>query len=171
MSKEWNNENHIKFTVASVPSLYIPENGPKIFLAGSMDNDNEENWRKETIDYINKSWFEDRTNTESITIYNPKRNEGWSVDLENEQATWNISMLNIADYIILYLTGDSVSPVSLLELGLHARDKKLFLAINDDYLRKNIAKFYYSCYGYNRIYSSIQEMVDVIKNNWNKGDS
>ena len=171
MNKDLNKETNIIFTTVTVPSLYLPHEGPKIFLAGSIDSGNEIDWRQETADYIKESWFKDKQNTESITIYNPKKGKEWAVDLENEQATWDISMLNIADYIILHLTGDSVSPVSLLELGLYARDKKLFLSINDDYLRKNIALLYYSCYGYNTIYSSIKESVDAIKNNWNRGDS
>ncbi len=168
MSENWNNELKIDFTVVNVPSLYLPIDGPRIFLAGSIDGDNDNHWRKETISYIKKIWFENIDNKNSITIYNPLRDEEWSFDMEAEQAAWDISMLNISDYIIMNLMGDSVSPVSLLELGLFSSSSKLFLSIEDTYVRKNIAELYYSCYGYNRIYKNLQETVNFIQHDWIK---
>lgn len=166
MSEDWNNELKIDFTVVTVPSLFLPTEGVKIFLAGSIDCDNDEHWREEIIEYIRTDWFEEKDNTESITIYSPRREEEWSFDMENEQAAWDISMMDAADYIILHLTGESVSPVSLLELGVFINSPKLFFSINDDYVRKNIALLYFSCYGYNRISKSPQESVVHIKNNY-----
>lgn len=168
MTESWNNELKTDFTVVTIPSLYLPTTGPKIFLAGSIDCDNDEHWRKEVTDYIKTVWFENINNKHSITIYSPRRDEEWTPDLEIEQATWDISMMNIADYIILHLTGDSVAPVSLLELGLFSASSKLFLSIDDTYVRKNIAELHYSCYGYNRISKNLQETVSLIQNDWNK---
>ena len=145
MADDWSNELKIDFTVVSVPSLYLPPSGAKIFLAGSIDCDNDEHWRKQITEHIKTEWFEQTENNESITIYSPRREDGWSFDLENEQAAWDISMMNNADYIILHLTGESLSPVSLLELGTFSSNPKLYFSVNDDYVRKNIAELYFSC--------------------------
>ena len=168
MTENWNNELKIDFTVVNVPSLYLPTNGPRIFLAGSIDNNNNDHWRKEIISYIKEMWFGNIDNKSSITIYSPLRDEEWSLDMETEQATWDISMLNVSDYIIMNLTGDSVSPVSLLELRPTSPSSRVFRSSEDTYVRKNIAELYYSCYGYNRISKNPQETVSLIQKDWIK---
>ena len=114
MSSDWNNEVNLQFTVVAVPSLYVPVSGPKIFLAGSMDNTPDRDWREEITDYIRDWWFEAEFNTDHITIYSPRRADNiWKPEMEVEQAAWDMSMLSMADSIILHLTGDTISPVSL----------------------------------------------------------
>ena len=73
MNLGWNNELNLQFTVVSVPSLYVPVSGPKVFLAGSIDHTSDKNWREEIIDYINDSWFGSEFNKDHITIYSPRR--------------------------------------------------------------------------------------------------
>ena len=132
---KWDNELNIQFTVVTVPSLYMPPSGPKIFLAGSIDKDYPNtpyinHWRKEAIEYIKRGWFNLEDNKDNITLYSPRREDDkWSIDMENEQATWDMSTLSMVDYIILNFTGDTLSPVSLLELGIFINDPRLYLSV------------------------------------------
>jgi len=167
MNEAWNNEVKVNFTTVTVPILYTPNNGVKIFLAGSIDPDNDNHWRNLIQKYIKGYWFDAEDNNDSITIYSPRRDEDWSDDFETEQATWDVAMMKSADYIIMHLTGESVSPVSLLELGLFLSNDKMFVTIDDDYVRKHIADLHVSCYGYNTISKSLYHTVERIKNNWN----
>ena len=166
MNEPWNNEVKLDFTVVSVPSLYIPTSGIKIFLAGSIDQPVKNNWRELAIAHIQTSWFGTPTNRSSITVYSPRRSDDvWTTDMENEQAAWDTSMLSMVDYIILHLTGTTISPVSLLELGLFARHPNLYLSIDDSYTRKHVVELYYTYYGNNTIYPSwINSITEISKN-------
>lgn len=167
MNESWNNDLNIQFSVITVPSLYIPTSGPKIFLAGSIDLAAERHWRLETIDYIKATWFDSPDNKDNITIYSPRREDGiWSFEMENEQATWDMSMLSMVDYIILNFTGDTLSPVSLLEFGLLVNNPKLYLSIDSSYKRKQIVELYNTYYGVNKLFDNVSDSVYAIHNHW-----
>ena len=53
-----------------------------------------------------------------------------------QQVNWELSALEQADIIVMYLAPGSQSPVSLLELGLHARSGKLIVLCPEGYWRK-----------------------------------
>ena len=68
----------------------------------------------------------------NVVILNPRRDDwdsSWEQRAENpqffEQVSWELDMLDAADIVIMYLAPDTMSPVSLLELGLYARSGKL----------------------------------------------
>lgn len=167
MTDDWDNEVNLQFTVVAVPSLYVPVSGPKIFLAGSIDHKKGKNWREEISDYIQESWFDSEDNTDHITIYSPRRaDDVWKPDMEVEQAAWDMSMLDMSDYIILHLTGDTVSPVSLLELGIYMKSPNLYLSVDSSYTRKHIVELYVANYGKNKICKSLVDSVSIIRNHW-----
>jgi hypothetical protein len=169
MSEDWNNEKNIIFTAVTVPSLYIPTSGIKIFLAGSIDQPEQNNWRDQAINHIEHSWFNSPENNSSITVYSPRRAEEWSFELENEQAAWDTSMLAMVDYVVLHLTGETISPVSLLELGIFLTHPKLHLSIDDSYTRKHVVELYYTYYGCNEVYSSWINSISAISEKTTKG--
>jgi len=91
-----------------------------VFLAGAIDMGNAEEWQKEVVDHFSSS-------NDNITFYNPRRDDwdsSWKQDLNNpnfyEQVTWELDYLDICDYIFMYFDPNTKSPISLLELGLHA---------------------------------------------------
>lgn len=84
---------------------------------------------------------------------NPRRDDwdnSWvqSIDDKNfhEQVSWELYGLITCDIIALYFADDSKSPISLLELGLHARDEKLIVYCSDKFYRKGnvdvVGKYY-----------------------------
>lgn len=87
---------------------------PSIFLAGSIDNGAAENWQRKFCDA-----FRDK----DVTIYNPRRDnwdENLSGDAFREQVEWELDHLEKVDLVVFYFAPGSISPITLLELGLTA---------------------------------------------------
>ena len=78
-----------------------------------------------------------------VVLLNPRRddwNKEWkpvSTDSNfRTQVQWELSALEAADIIVMYFAPGSQSPISLLELGLYARTKKLMVVCPDGFWRK-----------------------------------
>lgn len=106
----------------------------KVFLGGSIDMGGAENWQAEV---------EKALANQAVVLLNPRRddwNKEWKPVSTNvnfrAQVEWELAALEAADIIIMYLAPGSQSPVSLLELGLYARTKKLMVVCPDGFWRK-----------------------------------
>jgi len=105
-----------------------------VFLAGSIEMGIAQDWQSLT---------EGELKDFPITIYNPRR-DSWDSSWEQResnpsfkyQVNWELDKLDEADLIFLYLDPKTKSPVSLLELGIHSRDKKLIVCCPDGFWRK-----------------------------------
>lgn len=91
-------------------------NQPTIFLAGTIDMGNSEDWQAKAVHHLRDC---------NYTILNPRRDDwdsSWSQTLDDhnftQQVNWELDGLTEADYVLMYLAPGSASPVSLLELGL-----------------------------------------------------
>lgn len=115
-----------------------------IFLAGSIENGAAEDWQAE----IGKWLLCQNYNT-----FNPRRKDwdsSWIQSYENpqfnQQVKWEMNALDKADYIIMYFDPATKSPISLLELGLHAHSGKLFVVCPDGFYRKGNVEVVCSIY-------------------------
>lgn len=125
----WNNEND--------------EHVIKIFLAGTIDNGDSENWQNKLIDTLlffnadNRDLGEDLS-LGNLIIYNPRR-EYWHADILDEelekQIKWEQDHLDTSDIIVMYLADNSKSPVSLLELGLYGPQGKMIVFCTNKFYR------------------------------------
>ena len=102
-----------------------------VFLAGTIDNGDSLNWQdKVIIELINLGV--------SCEVFNPRR-EHWNPNPTKEemerQIKWEQNHLDSADIIAMVLLDDSKSPISLLELGLYARTKKLIVFCTPSFYR------------------------------------
>ena len=103
--------------------------GTKVFLAGTIENGKSIDWQSEISSYCNEV---------GLTAFNPRRskwNEKADKEELNEQIRWELEHMEKADYIIMYILGNSKSPISLLELGLHAHDGKLIVFCPESFYR------------------------------------
>ena len=89
-----------------------------VFLAGSIEMGISDNWQFKVVSELS---------SKEVVIYNPRRDDwdsSWKQELNNpsfyEQVTWELDYLDICDYIFMYFDPNTKSPISLLELGLHA---------------------------------------------------
>ncbi len=106
----------------------------KVFLAGSIDMGKTEDWQQKIIDNLT---------SKDIIIFNPRRknwDSSWTQSIENqlfkEQVTWELDGLELADIIVYYFAPTSQAPITLLELGLYAKSKKIVVCCPDGFWRK-----------------------------------
>lgn len=107
--------------------------GTAVFLAGSIEMGKAVDWQSEVTQ---------RLADLNILIYNPRREQwdaSWPQSFDfmpfREQVEWELDALDRADLILFYFAPDTMSPITLLELGLHAR-RKAIVCCPDGYWRK-----------------------------------
>ncbi len=112
---------------------------PSVFLAGSIEMGVATDWQKT----ISESTQDYGLGDLPITIYNPRRpdwDSTWTQDLTCapfvEQVNWELTHLAWADLIALYLDPSTKSPISLMELGLHAHTGKVIVCCPKGFWRK-----------------------------------
>ena len=103
-----------------------------VFLAGTIDNGNSLNWQDKTIiELINLG-------VKNLEVFNPRR-EHWNPNPTKEemekQIKWEQEHLDKTNVIAMVLLDDSKSPISLLELGLYAKSKKLIVFCTPNFYR------------------------------------
>lgn len=74
-------------------------------------------------------------------IFNPRRDDWdstWHADSAafKEQVSWEMTALDCASTIIMYFDPSTKSPISLLELGLHAASKKMIVCCPKGFWRR-----------------------------------
>ena len=97
------------------PIHLIALEGPIVFLAGSIEMGDAPEWRAEMEAFLSD---------ESGSLLNPRRDDwdsSWQQSMGNfqfvEQVEWELTGLEVADVVALYLAPGTKSPISLLELG------------------------------------------------------
>jgi len=122
-----------------IPSYPKPFGPSTVFLAGSIEMGTAENWQDKLIEILDNKYAD-----EHLVIFNPRRvdfDPTQEQSLDNpyfsEQVNWELSALDIADYIFMYFDPNTKSPVSLLELGLYATDRcKLIVVCPNGFYRQ-----------------------------------
>src|SRR5215831_19480116 len=116
--------------------IKAPNNYAKrVFLAGSIESGAAEEWQKQVVIEL--------ASIKDILILNPRRDDWdtrWKQSIRNrqfrEQVEWELDAQEAADIIFMYFAPDTYSPVTLLELGLFARTRKLIACCPDGFWRK-----------------------------------
>lgn len=92
-------------------------NGVRLFLAGSIEMGKAEDWQSKLITSLSDF---------PGLIMNPRRadwDSSWEQSSDNprfrEQVDWELSRLDVADVIAFWFCPGTISPITLLELGLH----------------------------------------------------
>ena len=107
---------------------------PTLFLAGSIEMGTATDWQTDLVQALG-----DR----AVTILNPRRDEwdaSWRQSIDEprfrEQVEWELDGLERADLVAMWFHPDTISPITLLELGLTARGDKLVVGCPDGFWRK-----------------------------------
>ena len=101
-----------------------------VFLAGSIEMGKAEDWQNAIEDKLKTLAFFNHIKDE-ITLYNPRRDDwdsSWTQDINQpqfyEQVTWELDRIQNSDLVIFYFQPTTLSPITLLELGLCIGSKK-----------------------------------------------
>ena len=133
----------------------------KIFLAGTIDMGNSRDWQMEI--YETFSGIDGR-----YILYNP-RQENWDATRPGEmdyQVRWELDHLENADMVIMYILGTSKSPISLLEMGLHAKSDKMHVICEKDFYRYDNVRITCEYYGvplYDDLDSFLENLTIPVK--------
>lgn len=123
----------------------IKNNSFSFFLAGSIEEGYAESWQTKMSEYFQHF---------GIDVFNPRR-DSWDSSLEQkydnpefyQQVNWELNALEKADSILMYFDPNTKSPISLLELGLYANSKKIFVVCPDGFYRKGNVEIVCDKYG------------------------
>ena len=120
--------------VVMPPQRFKPNGKFTIFLAGSIEMGKAVDWQSEMIETLSGY---------GINILNPRRPDwdpSWVQSIDNpnfrEQVEWELRCLSMSDLILMYLQPGTISPVSMLELGLYANTGKLVVCCPNGFFRK-----------------------------------
>jgi hypothetical protein len=109
-----------------------------VFLAGSIEMGKAIDWQTEIA---NKC--EERNEGTMVTLFNPRRDDwdsSWEQTIENdnfrEQVQWELEALEYADKIVVFIDPKTTSPITLMELGLHAASRKMCVCCPEGFYRK-----------------------------------
>lgn len=104
--------------------------GISIFLAGTIDNGKSINWQLE---------MEDILKDYNVTLLNPRR-DNWNPNSSRaemvKQINWEMDNLDKCDVIFMNILEESLSPITLLELGLYANSGKMIVSCHEEFWRK-----------------------------------
>lgn len=132
-----------------------------IFLAGSIE-------MGKAIDWQTKCEIELSEQGEYHT-FNPRRlswDSSWKQSIDNpkfkEQVEWEMFCLEISDIIIMFFDKSTMSPISLLELGMHASSGKVHVVCEEGFWRKGNVDIV--CKRYNiPQYNTLDELIQFLK--------
>lgn len=121
-----------------LPPKAISSSDVSLFLAGTIDMGNSIDWQQKFIDKANTEEALD-----NVIVFNPRRaswDNSWAQTIENaqfsEQVNWELDAMEGADVILLFIEGNSKSPISMMELGLFADSGKLMVCCEEGFWRK-----------------------------------
>ena len=127
-----------------------------VFLAGTIDMGNSIDWQTQIADYF-------ATLSGKYILYNP-RQEHWDATKEGEmdyQVNWELEHLEKPDVIIMNFLPNSQSPITLLELGLFAKSRKIFVCCPKAFYRYDNIRI--TCRRYCvPLYDNLQDLLKVV---------
>lgn len=148
--------------VFSPPKMIDTKNEVSIFLAGTIDMGESENWQGDFIATFKSE--------KEVVFLNPRRaswDNSWEQSFESpyfyQQVNWELNALEKSTYIVLNLLPQSKSPISLLELGLFAKSGKLWVCCPDNFYRSGNVQII--CDKYNiPLYKDIETLKTNLQN-------
>lgn len=133
-----------------------------VFLAGSIEMGTADDWQVEVANAVTDY---------DVVLYNPRRevwDASWEQRISNKpflaQVKWEYDRLVESKLIFLYFDPKTKSPISLLELGMFAgeKKKKMIVCCPDKFYRKGNVEFVCKQYGID-LYDELPEAIKQLK--------
>jgi hypothetical protein len=144
---------------------FMPPDSPdhgnfSLFTAGSIEMGDAVQWQQRLVEHLQDL---------PITITNPRRG-AWNPNVNAnksdpqffDQVEWELDALTQADVICYFFDCDTVSPVTLMELGIWSHSQKIIVCCDQRYFRQGNVEIV--CERYNIPYvSSFKYLVPALK--------
>ncbi len=131
-----------------------------VFLAGSIEMGTAIDWQRDLTRQLMGL---------GIAIFNPRRDDwnfSWEMSIDNpvfkEQVLWELRALEQADIIVVRFDPNTKSPITLMELGIHARSSKLIVYCPQGFWRKGNVDIVCHKYGIKQVKSD-NELAQAIE--------
>jgi len=138
----------------------VSNNKPALFLAGTIDNGFSTDWQ---------STIPTKLSELDILILNPRRDDwdsSWQQTISNpdfrEQVEWELDGLENSKVVLMYFAAQSKSPITLLELGLVAKSKKIVIACPQGFWRRGNLEVLAKRYDI-PLYESLNDAIEYVK--------
>lgn len=138
----------------------LSEGDLSIFLAGSIEMGEAEDWQVAVVDALSDY---------DVYLLNPRRddwNSSWEQRMSNpnfrEQVEWELKAQENADIIFMYFSPETKSPITLLELGLFAKEN-IYVCCPDGFWRKGNVEIVCQRYCERRLFHTLAEMLIQLK--------
>ena len=142
-----------------VPDMHTE---PMVFLAGSIEMGKAEDWQK-----VVEEAFKDSP----VTFLNPRRpnwDSSWKQGPNEEpfrsQVLWELSGIGKSNIVFFYFCGGTISPISLLELGLclNEPNKRIVVCCPPEFHRYANVKITCEVNG-TIVFDKLEEAVDNLR--------
>jgi hypothetical protein len=134
--------------------------GKSVFLAGSIEMGKAEDWQTRVTKALSDL---------DVTILNPRRDDwdsSWEQKKENRQfrnqVEWELHALEQATVIAMYFDPKTMSPISLLELGLFARFATIIVCCPDGFWRKGNVDIVCEKYRVQQV-DTIEDLIEAVR--------
>lgn len=135
-------------------------NTVSVFLAGSIEMGAAEDWQ---------AAIPNKFSDEPITFFNPRRDEwdsSWKQEQSNpqfnHQVNWEMNKLTDADIIFMYLSPETKSPISLLELGAYGETGKMIVCCPNGFWRKGNVEIF--CTRHNiPLFNTMEDAIGALR--------
>lgn len=146
------------------PERFEPHLGkaPGVFLAGSIEMGVAEHWQDRIVEALADH---------HILVLNPRRtnwDSSWAQKIDNppfrEQVEWELDALDAADIIAFYFDPATKSPITLMELGLHAakNPEKMIVCCPEGFWRKGNVDIVCARYGVRQV-ATLDALIEGIR--------
>ncbi len=130
----------------------------KIFLAGSIEMGRAVEWQKRVVEDLEDV---------DVVLLNPRRRDwdsSWEHSINHlqfrQQVEWELQALDDSDIIVMYFDPETKSPITLMELGIHAATNpgKVIVCCPDGFWRKGNIDIVCARYGV----AQVEDLNDLI---------
>lgn len=138
-----------------------------LFLAGTIEMGNSRDWQAYVIEQLQDC---------SLNIFNPRREENPVVKGKTEikyQIKWELKHIRHSDVVLMHFEKNTISPISLLELGLLLGEQRLtssdnlLVSCDPEYSRRDNVLLTCEEYGLS-VFNDLDEAINILKERYNK---
>jgi len=153
--------------IYKAPEKYPNDSKFTIFLGGSIELGLAKPWQQELTSKLSECNFD-------IRILNPRRDD-FDVSQEQsinnpyfkEQVNWELDGLDRADLIVMYLQPDTLSPISMMEIGIYINtldwNKQMVICVPDGFWRRGNIEVLVDRYPYHcTLLNSYQDLENFV---------